>query len=127
MIHSWNLDLRGFTRWPTRRRSRYIRTSPVIPAWQPSRVTVLGDAVHAMSPAGGSGANTALRDAAQLCSELTTAVGDITTAISRRAPPRDADTPPIPASAGAETERATLRNPLLSWLLAESPESEARY
>jgi 2-polyprenyl-6-methoxyphenol hydroxylase-like FAD-dependent oxidoreductase len=50
-----------------------IRTSPIIAAWQPSRITVLGDAIHAMSPAGGSGANTALQDAAHLCRALTAA------------------------------------------------------
>ena len=48
-----------------------IRVSPPVPAWPPSRVTVLGDAIHAMSPARGSGANTALQDAALLCRTLT--------------------------------------------------------
>ena len=50
-----------------------VRVSPPAPPWPPSRVTVLGDAIHAMSPAGGSGANTALRDAALLSRTLTAA------------------------------------------------------
>ena len=53
-----------------------IRTSLPVPAWPPSRVTVLGDAIHAMSPARGSGANTALQDAALLCRTLTGADGN---------------------------------------------------
>jgi len=38
-----------------------------VPAWKnDARVTVIGDAVHAMTPAGGNGANTAVRDSALL-------------------------------------------------------------
>jgi 2-polyprenyl-6-methoxyphenol hydroxylase-like FAD-dependent oxidoreductase len=80
---------------------------------------VLGDAIHAMSPAAGSGANTALRDAAQLCRALTTTADsdDITTAIGQyEHQMRDYGYAAVAASAKAEAERGTLRNPLLSWL-----------
>lgn len=45
--------------------------TPDVTPWKPNpRVTLVGDAVHLMSPAGGQGANTALRDVHTLCQFL---------------------------------------------------------
>ena len=49
--------------------TRFVGLRPV-PAWASSRVTVLGDALHAMPPSFGAGGNTALRDAATLAAKL---------------------------------------------------------
>ena len=49
-----------------------------VPEWpNESRVTVIGDAVHAMTPAGGIGANTAVRDSALLGRLLADAGGNL--------------------------------------------------
>jgi 2-polyprenyl-6-methoxyphenol hydroxylase-like FAD-dependent oxidoreductase len=48
----------------------FFSAMPVEP-WPSGNITLLGDAIHNMTPAGGVGANTALRDAALLCRSLT--------------------------------------------------------
>jgi 2-polyprenyl-6-methoxyphenol hydroxylase-like FAD-dependent oxidoreductase len=47
----------------------FFSARPVKP-WASGNVTLLGDAIHNMTPAGGVGANTALRDAALLSRKL---------------------------------------------------------
>jgi 2-polyprenyl-6-methoxyphenol hydroxylase-like FAD-dependent oxidoreductase len=60
-----------------------IRTSVPVPQWETTNVTLIGDAIHTMTPGRGVGANTALRDARLLCRKLIAA--------------RDAQTP-LPAA-----------------------------
>jgi 2-polyprenyl-6-methoxyphenol hydroxylase-like FAD-dependent oxidoreductase len=50
-----------------------IRAAATVDPWPTSRITYLGDAIHATTPVGGTGANTALRDAALLAHHLTEA------------------------------------------------------
>ncbi|RJO78483.1 FAD-dependent monooxygenase [Nocardia panacis] len=51
-----------------------LTAAPRPRGWQMSRVTLVGDAVHAMPPLGAHGGNTALRDAALLAEKLEHAV-----------------------------------------------------
>lgn len=63
-----------------------LRSAVPIAAWEPGPVTVMGDAVHAMSPALGIGANTALRDAHVLGDALVEAArtgGSVVAAVGR--------------------------------------------
>ena len=45
-------------------------STPITP-WQTQRITLLGDAIHSMTPYRGIGANVALKDAMRLCHALT--------------------------------------------------------
>jgi 2-polyprenyl-6-methoxyphenol hydroxylase-like FAD-dependent oxidoreductase len=73
MTQGWHPDLRRLfalaepeTCFPVN-----IRTSVPVEPWRSTNVTLLGDAIHTMTPGQGVGANTALRDAMLLCRELT--------------------------------------------------------
>ena len=47
-----------------------LHTAEKVAAWPSSSITLLGDAIHTMTPLQGLGGNTALRDAALLCQQL---------------------------------------------------------
>ena len=53
-----------------------VRSSVPPSPWESSNITLLGDAIHTMTPGRGAGANTALRDAALLCKSLSEAHED---------------------------------------------------
>ena len=75
MTPDWHPNLRALFRLtdPSTCFPINIRTSVPLPAWPSSNVTLIGDAIHTMTPGRGVGANTALRDAALLCRNLTAA------------------------------------------------------
>jgi len=122
LIRTWHPDLRALHALADIDETFAIRvrTSPPAPAWPPSRVTVLGDAIHAMSPARGSGANIALQDAALLSSALTSAAADgadVVAAIGDyERQMREYGYAAVAASRQAEAETGARRNRPLFWL-----------
>jgi salicylate hydroxylase len=50
-----------------------MRTATPVAPWPTRRITLLGDAIHSMTPYRGIGANVALKDAVRLCRALTAA------------------------------------------------------
>jgi 2-polyprenyl-6-methoxyphenol hydroxylase-like FAD-dependent oxidoreductase len=74
-VRRWHPDIRRLVELASVEETTLVPVWSAVPidAWPSSRVTLLGDAVHAMSPSRGSGANTALRDAALLAAELAAA------------------------------------------------------
>ena len=122
LIRTWHPDLRALHAQAAADETFLvrIRASRPVPAWPPSRVTVLGDAIHAMSPARGSGANTALQDAALLCRVLTgktASGGDLITAVGDyERQMREYGYAAVGASSQAEAAAGARRHPLMSWL-----------
>jgi 2-polyprenyl-6-methoxyphenol hydroxylase-like FAD-dependent oxidoreductase len=74
LTHSWHPAIRSLLQLQSVDQAAPIRIAsalPAIPKWTASSaVTLLGDAIHVMSPTGGVGANTALQDAAKLCEAI---------------------------------------------------------
>jgi len=72
MIDGWHPHLRRLVAEsdPSTVASLSIQTSEPMGPWAATPVTLLGDAIHTMTPLQGIGGNTALRDAALLCRKL---------------------------------------------------------
>jgi 2-polyprenyl-6-methoxyphenol hydroxylase-like FAD-dependent oxidoreductase len=72
MTKGWHPEFRRLLEHtdPTTVFSIDVRTSVPPEPWETDCVTLLGDAVHTMTPGRGVGANTALRDALTLCRRL---------------------------------------------------------
>ena len=78
-VEGWHPALRGVVERIDRETLFAIsfgRLDPT-PAWEPSRVTLIGDAIHAMLPTLGQGANMALRDASVLAGRLADAIDPV--------------------------------------------------
>ncbi|NUP49228.1 MAG: FAD-dependent monooxygenase [Catenulispora sp.] len=124
-IRRWHPDLRGLVAHATVPETTLVPIRSALPtptpSWPSTRVTLLGDAVHAMSPARGSGANTALRDAALLTSELRAAAQGgkaLTQAIADYERQMvDYGFEAVRASRDAERSAGGVRNPLVRLLL----------
>jgi 2-polyprenyl-6-methoxyphenol hydroxylase-like FAD-dependent oxidoreductase len=123
LIRSWHPDLRALQAQADvgQTFAVRIRASQPVPPWPPSRVTVLGDAIHAMSPARGSGANTALQDAAVLSRVLGQEAADgdgVVAAVGAyETRMRDYGYAAVAASRQAEAEAGQPSSRLVSWLL----------
>jgi salicylate hydroxylase len=72
LIARWHPDFQAMVRLsdPASTAVLPIRTSVPIAPWETKRVTLIGDAIHSMTPYRGIGANVALRDASTLCANL---------------------------------------------------------
>ena len=127
-IRSWHPDLRALLAKAAVDETFLIRVRSAerVPAWPPSRVTLLGDAIHAMSPARGSGANTALLDASRLCTALT-GDAEVVAAIGEyEEDMRDYGFAAVEASRAAETQTALRANPLWLWVVNHLPKPRPR-
>jgi 2-polyprenyl-6-methoxyphenol hydroxylase-like FAD-dependent oxidoreductase len=77
LTNDWHADLRALLAASDVTSIAFtpVRIAAPVQPWRTTNVTLLGDAIHAMSPSGGSGANTALRDAGLLSRKLSLADG----------------------------------------------------
>jgi 2-polyprenyl-6-methoxyphenol hydroxylase-like FAD-dependent oxidoreductase len=80
LTEKWHPSIKAIFKHQDRTQTSTLRIAsvdPKIPDWQASeRVTLLGDAIHAMPPTGGLGVNTALRDSSDLARRIIKAHGN---------------------------------------------------
>jgi salicylate hydroxylase len=71
-MRDWHPDLLRLVAesGPQRIAAFRVQSAEPIPSWKPTRVVLLGDAIHAMTPLQGLGGNAAFRDASLLCRHL---------------------------------------------------------
>lgn len=83
LTRTWHPDLRRLlaTSDPASRGASVFVVAPPVPHWEPGRVTLLGDAVHAVPATGGLGGNAALRDARRLTQVLAARPDDLVAAV----------------------------------------------
>ena len=74
LMKDWDPAVRWIVQHTTDISPFLVKTSIPIPAWKTRNVTLLGDALHNMTPFRGMGANVALRDAAALRRALASVV-----------------------------------------------------
>jgi salicylate hydroxylase len=74
-LRSWDERFRTLVRLadPATINAIAMRTAVPVAPWRTQRITLLGDAIHSMTPYRGIGANIALKDAVGLCRALTAA------------------------------------------------------
>jgi len=70
-FHGWHAPVEAFVTATEEIMRTAIYDIPPLPTWHVGRVMLLGDAAHAMSPAGGQGASLALEDAMVLGQRFT--------------------------------------------------------
>ncbi|MFC8677434.1 FAD-dependent oxidoreductase [Streptomyces griseorubiginosus] len=77
LVQGWHPGLSALVESADRATVFPVAVRHLVPAdpWPTSRVTLIGDAIHAMPPAYGTGANTTLRDAAALTEALSRVAG----------------------------------------------------
>ncbi|MFE9323996.1 FAD-dependent oxidoreductase [Nocardia sp. NPDC052278] len=82
LIADWPENLAALVRRadPESVHNTAMRTAKPLPHWKTGPVTLMGDAIHTMIPAGSS-AGTALRDAALLCRRITERTGALRDAV----------------------------------------------